>query len=133
MKQFILLSSLVLPLMLFINGKPKERIKPIPTEWADCLEKYKSAWGEPTTRCSGNDTYKVWLKNNCTESIDVLVCVQEDNKTWRPFSHNGMAPRDSMIAYACKGTGKYLYWARKSGDDTVVFPTVDEINKKYNE
>lgn len=131
MKKLAMIPLVVVITVLFFNGKTDH--SSAQTDMGDCLEKYKSAWGESNSRCSGPDTYKVWLRNGCTSSIDVLVCVQEEDKKWRPFSHNGMAPRDSMIVYACKGTGKYLYWARNAGDDTVVFPTVDEINKKYNE
>lgn len=131
MKKLVVVPLLVVVSLLFFNAK--NTFDPAQTDMGDCLAKFKSAWGESTSRCSGADTYKVWLKNTCTSSIDVLVCVQEADKTWRPFSHNGMAPNDSMVAYACEGTGKYLYWARNAGDDTVIFPTVDQINKKYNE
>ena len=125
MKKLIIITAIVLPALLFINGRMPEQ------DWTDCLVKYKSEWGEATTRCNGPDTYKVYLRNSCTESIDVLVCVQEADKSWRPFSHNGMAPSDSMVGYACKGTGKYLWWARKAGDMEILFPTIDEVNEQY--
>jgi hypothetical protein len=42
-----------------------------------------------------------------------------------------MAPKDTMIAYACEGTGKYLYWARKADDTSIFFPTDEAINEQF--
>lgn len=107
---------------------------PSDIEYGDCVEKYRSGWGEEGSQCTKwNDSYAVYLRNTCNEKIDVMVCVQETDKTWRRFQHSGMAPRDSLRAYACVGTGKYLSWARKAGDESITFPTVDEVNKKYKD
>lgn len=102
--------------------------------YTDCVVKYRSAWGEDCSQCvKWNDSYVVYLKNTCTESIDVMVCVQESNKEWRRFQHTGMAPGDSLRAYACEGTGKYMAWGRRAGDESVVFPSVEDVNKTYAE
>jgi hypothetical protein len=103
-------------------------------EYGDCVEKYRSNWGEDCSQCTNwNDSYVIHLRNTCTESLDVMVCVQESDKTWRRFQHSGMAPKDSLRAYACVGTGKYLSWARKAGDASITFPTMEEVNKKYKD
>ncbi len=102
--------------------------------YSDCVEKYRSSWGEDCSQCaSWNDSYSVYLKNVCDESIDVMICVQEQNKTWRKFQHTSMAPGDSLRAYACVGTGKYLAWGRRAGDESVVFPSIEQVNKQYTE
>lgn len=107
---------------------------PVMTEYGDCVEKYRSEWGVPCSQCPNyQDSYVVHLKNTCSEAIDVMVCVQEADRTWRKFNHSSVAPRDSMRAYACNGTGKYLSWARKAGDEFTVFPTVEEVNRTYRE
>jgi len=104
------------------------------TDYADCVQKYRSGWGENCSQCANSvDSYAVYLKNACAEAIDVMVCVQETDKTWKKYQHSKMAPNDSLRAYACIGTGKYLSWARKAGDESTVFPTVEEVNKKYKD
>lgn len=104
------------------------------TDYADCVNKYRSGWGEDCSQCVNSvDSYVVYLKNTCNEAIDVMVCVQETDKTWKKFQHSKMAPSDSLRAYACVGTGKYLSWARKAGDDSTVFPTLEEVNRKYKD
>lgn len=102
------------------------------TNYSDCVEKYRSAWGEDCSQCATyNDSYVVYLKNTCNESIDVMVCVQEETKEWKRFQHTSMASGDSLRAYACVGTGKYLAWAKRAGDESVVFPTIEQVNENY--
>ena len=102
--------------------------------YSDCVMKYRSAWGEDCSQCAAwNDSYVVYLKNTCDQSIDVMICVQEYNKNWKMFNHKAMAPGDSLRAYACVGTGKYLAWGRRAGDESVVFPTIEQVNKDYPE
>ena len=104
------------------------------TSYTDCVVKYRSAWGEDCSQCAAwNDSYVVYLKNTCDQSIDVMVCVQESNMEWKRFHHTAMAPGDSLRAYACAGTGKYLAWGRRAGDESVVFPTIEQVNKDYTE
>lgn len=100
--------------------------------YTECINKYRSAWGEDCSQCvSWNDSYVVYLKNTCDQSIDVMICVQESDKTWRRFQHTGMAPGDSLRAYACVGTGKYRAWGKRAGDESVTFPSVEQVNKDY--
>ncbi len=102
--------------------------------YSDCVEKYRSSWGEDCAQCATwNDSYIVYLKNTCTESIDVMICVQENDKKWKRFQHTSMASGDSLRAYACFGTGKYLAWGRRAGDESVVFPSIDQVNREYTE
>ena len=130
-----LISTILITLSLVIWGL-EERSKPISADeqksYSDCVEKYRSAWGEDCSQCaSWNDSYIVYLRNTCDQSIDVMICVQEENREWRKFQHTSMAPGDSLRAYACSGTGKYLAWGRRAGDESVVFPTIDQVNKEY--
>jgi hypothetical protein len=37
-----------------------------------------------------------------------------------------------MSAYACEGSGKYLYWVRRANDSEIVLPTDREIITAYN-
>lgn len=98
-------------------------------DYNTCVKKYDSKWGEECKQCPAfNNSYKVFLRNTCDETIDVKCAVQEVDKRWRTFTHSTMAPNDTMIAYACNGSGKFRYWARKSGDKSVTFPTDNEIN-----
>lgn len=111
-----------------------EHENPVTKDYTDCIVKYRSAWGEDCSQCSTwNDSYVVYLKNTCSESIDVMICVQEDTKEWRRFQHKAMAPGDSLRAYACTGTGKYLAWGKKAGDESVVFPTIEQVNESYKD
>ena len=59
------------------------------------------------------------------------VAAQEKDKRWRTFTRLAMQPGDSIVAYACKGTGKHMNWAKAAGDNSVTFPTDEEINKAY--
>ncbi len=128
------ISSLILIISLAVSGAwttPTDSNQP-QTDYSECVKKYRSAWGEDCSQCtSWKDSYVVYLKNTCTEPIDVMVCVQEESKQWKKFQHVSMASGDSLRAYACVGTGKYLAWARKAGDESVVFPTMEQVNSDY--
>ena len=131
MKKLILISVLV-PLMVAFISPSKTKFNFQNVEWNNCLEKYGSAWGEDCLKCQyKKDTYKVKLRNTCTDALDVVVCVQEEDKTWRYSTFNGVPPKDSVIAYACKGTGKYLKFVRKAGDKAIILPTADQVNAQY--
>ena len=119
---------------LFSSTEPTTMPTPDQKSYTDCVVKYRSNWGEDCSQCAAwNDSYVVYLKNTCSESIDVMICVQESNKTWKMFNHKSMAPNDSLRAYACVGTGKYLAWGRRAGDESVVFPSIEQVNKDYAE
>ncbi|MBL0343218.1 MAG: hypothetical protein IPP71_21585 [Bacteroidetes bacterium] len=102
-------------------------------KYAECLAKSSSAWGSNCGSCYNSaKSYRINLKNVCDEKIDVKVAVQERSNRWRTFNQNNMIPGDSLSGYACEGTGKYVFWTRKAGDNTIVFPTEDEIDKEFN-
>lgn len=97
-----------------------------------CLVKYKSEWSKPCTQCSDyQKSYRVYFRNECTAKLDVKCAAQESDKRWKTFTKLEMMPNDTIVAYACKGAGKYLYWVRNSGDATVQFPSDEEINEQY--
>ena len=99
---------------------------------AQCLKKTSSEWGSTCGSCyNSTKSYRVNLQNVCTEKLDVKVAVQERSNRWRTFNQNNLAPGDSISSYACEGTGKYVFWTRKAGDKTIVFPTDDEIEKEF--
>ena len=111
-----------------------ENDAPQQMSYSDCIVKYRFAWGEDCSQCATwKDSYVAYLKNTCDQPIDVMICVQESNKEWKRFQHKMMASGDSLRAYACEGTGKYLAWARRAGDESVAFPTIDQVNKQYTD
>ena len=98
----------------------------------DCLVKVKSNWGEVCNQCeNSNDTYVVYIKNKCDKKLDVMIGVQEAGQWWRLSTFYGVNSSDTLRVYACKGTGKYLKWARLAGDKSYEFPTQTEVNEKY--
>ena len=101
-------------------------------KWNNCLVKYRFNWGETCNSCQmAKDTYKVYLRNTCDETIDAVVCVQENTKRWRYYSFKKLAPKDSVSAYACVGTGKILKWVKPSNNTELLLPTSDEVNAQY--
>lgn len=112
------------------------------TDWTACLKKCDSGWGlqckdckyyKETYKRSFDDTYTVKMHNVCDERIDAKICVQEEDKSWRCKSVPGLPPKDTITMCACKGTGKYLYWVRRTGDKEIILPSDDEINQTYKD
>ncbi|PCJ88088.1 MAG: hypothetical protein COA57_03780 [Flavobacteriales bacterium] len=138
-KYFILITVSVtaFAVLSFISGIQKN----VDQDWNACIQKVNSKWGTQCEKCVEykgykrvfDDTYKVWLANTCGEAVDVKCCVQEENKTWRCFFINGMGKKDTLEAYACKGTGKYLKWTKKAGDSEISFPSDEEVNEQYKD
>jgi hypothetical protein len=125
---FILLSAVfVFAIVLCIVniGKGEEDVN-------HCLVKYKSEWNKPCLQCLDySQSYRVYFRNECNETIDVKCAAQQVDKRWKTFTKLSMVPNDTIVAYACKGNGKYMKWVRKSGDTTVPFPGDEEINELY--
>lgn len=110
--------------------------------YSQCLTKVKSEWGKPCEKCedykegwkrSFEETYKLELKNTCGEMVEVKVAVQEKSGTWRTFPIKALAAGQSMEAFACHGTGKYLYWVRKVNDTEIILPSDQEILTEYRQ
>lgn len=96
------------------------------------LVKYRSEWGKACTQCKElKGTYRIYFKNTASQALDVKVAAQENDMRWRVFSRLAMQPNDSIVAYACKATGKYMSWVKVAGDNSVTFPTDEEINLQY--
>src|SRR6187402_1485498 len=67
-----------------------------------CLQKSSSVWGSNCGSCySYSKSYRINLKNVCTETLDVKVAVQEKSMRWRTYNQLNMAPGDTISAYAC--------------------------------
>lgn len=114
------------------GGKPATTVVPEGDELTDCLVKYKSKWGENCSQCGNSpDTYTVYVKNTCSKKLDVMVGVQEDSKWWRLSTFYGVNANDTLRIYACKGTGKWLRWAREANDKSYTFPTQKQVNDDY--
>ena len=99
---------------------------------AKYMVKYKSEWGKSCLQCmESKGTYRVYLKNTYTEKLDIKVGVQEKDKRWRIFQRLNFSPNDTIVGYACKGTGKYMVWTKLSSDSSTELPTDGEINAQY--
>jgi|TARA_B110000467_G_C18031921_1_gene321185 hypothetical protein len=107
-----------------------------------CLKKVDSKWGDVCIDCVEykggkriyDDTYKAFLVNTCTEKIVVKLAFQEADGSWRCFEPKVLAPKDTIIGFACKSTkGKYLKWIRAENDHETTFPTNKEINDQHKD
>ena len=107
---------------------------------SDCLVKTSSKWGAPCEKCESyvegykrdfSGTYQIEMKNVCRDVIEVKVAVQEKNGTWRTFPVKALGPNESISAFACDGSGKYLYWVRKASDTEIILPTDSQIITEY--
>jgi hypothetical protein len=110
--------------------------------YSQCITKVKSEWGKPCDKCedykdgwkrSFEGTYRIELKNTCSDMVEVKVAVQEKGGSWRTFPVKALEPGMSMTAFACHGTGKYLYWARKVDDTEIILPSDQEIISEYRQ
>lgn len=106
----------------------------------DCIVKASSAWGKPCEKCEFykegykrdfSGTYLIELQNTCPQIVEVKVAMQEKSGSWRTFPVKALAPNERMSAFACQGTGKYLYWVRRVNDTEIVLPSDQEILTEY--
>ncbi|HMN05996.1 MAG TPA: hypothetical protein PKD45_09730 [Flavobacteriales bacterium] len=108
--------------------------------YADCLVKAASSWGKPCDKCEiytgykrdFTSVYQVEFRNVCGELLEVKVAMEEDNGTWRTFPVKVLAGGETLAAYACRGTGKYMYWARRVNDTEIVLPSDGQIASAYS-
>ena len=110
--------------------------------YSDCVVKSASKWGEVCEKCEMYKeqfkrdfagTYQVELTNTCSETVEVKVAVQEKNGTWRTFPVKVLKGQEKMTAFACQGSGKYLYWVRRLDDTEIVLPSDQEILTEYRQ
>lgn len=108
--------------------------------YAECVTKAASRWGAPCDRCEQyredlkrdhSGTYQIELQNVCSDLVEVKVAMQEKNGNWRTFPIKAIGPKESMTAFACQGTGKYMYWVRRVNDTEIVLPSDQEILTEY--
>lgn len=101
-------------------------------DWNECVTKAESEWGGGCLNYGfSEDKYTVHLVNNCSDVVDLMSCVQRVNQQWSCFYRLDMHQNDTLHAYACKGSGKFLKWVRKAGDVRTKFPTRREVNDQY--
>lgn len=110
--------------------------------YADCVSKAKSSWGQPCEKCESytesfkrdyRGVYQIELKNTCNEAVEMKVAMQEGNGRWRTFPIKALSAGESMTAFACNGTGKYLYWVRRLNDTEILLPSDQEILTEYRD
>ncbi|MCW5897877.1 MAG: hypothetical protein KIT10_01300 [Flavobacteriales bacterium] len=108
--------------------------------YSDCLMKVGSKWGAPCEKCEYykegykrdfSGTFILEMRNTCREMIEVKMAMQEKGGTWRTFPVKALAANESMEAFACQGTGKYLYWVRRVNDTEIILPSDQEIITEY--
>ena len=75
--------------------------------------------------------YQVDLKNVCGELMEVKVAMEEVDGNWRTFPVKTLDGGKTMTVFACNGTGKYLYWARRVNDTAIILPSDGEIVSAY--
>ncbi|MBK7855091.1 MAG: hypothetical protein IPJ79_09455 [Bacteroidetes bacterium] len=101
-------------------------------DYTECLKKTEFKWGGVCKGCTeSRKTYKVKFVNACGENLSVKLAVQENHKRWKTYSRQILLPNDTISGFACVGTGKYLYWAKRADDNTVDLPTDEEINTQF--
>jgi len=123
-------------ILFFVYTLPvaNERPEKDQDDYATCLSKSSSAWASNCGMCiNSSKSYRINLKNVCDEKLDVRLAVQERSMQWKTYNLNNMAPGDTISGYACEGTGKYVFWTRKAGDNTIVFPTEAEIELEFSQ
>ena len=107
-----------------------------------CIVKVNSEWGAVCEKCVEykdnkrvyDDTYTAYLKNTCSEAIEVKMAFKESDGSWRIFPSKVVQPNDTISGFACKSTkGQYLKWSRKAGDNSIALPTDSEIKEQYKE
>lgn len=101
---------------------------------SSCISKVKSEWSRPCIQCVDHSkSYRVYFRNTCDQVLDVKLAAQEKDKRWKTYTFRLVQPGDTLLAYACHGTGKYLYWVRNPEDIEYVFPTEEEINQAFTD
>ena len=125
-------------LLLFLGASASAQDQ----NYAECVTKSQSNWGQPCEKCEAyTDSYKrdyrgvyqIELKNTCSDAVDLKVAMQEGNGRWRTFPIKALAAGESMTAFACNGTGKYLYWVRRLNDTEILLPSDQEILTEYRD
>jgi hypothetical protein len=120
----------ILTLVIMLTGIAALHAQSREKDYSDCLIKVHSAWSTVCGQCTSvENTYRIYLKNNCSETVESKVCVREKSNRWRIFHFRTIAPGDSVSAYACEGTGKYMHLTRKAGDMKVLLPDDHEIQQ----
>ena len=111
-------------------------------DYSECVIKEKTAWGVKCEKCeyykdsyvrSYDETFVLTLKNVCTEAVELKVAMQEKSGKWRTFPVKFLQHNESFDAYACKGSGRYLYWVRRADDTELLLPTDSEILSEYQD
>ena len=95
----------------------------------DCLVKLKGEWGKVSGCTNKSKSYRVYFVNNCPDTLDIKLAVQEKSLRWKTFKHFQVPPGDTVSGYACDATGRYISWKKPKDDTSVVFPSDDEINR----
>lgn len=129
-------SIILLPLLIGLIGRGQDQ------NYADCVAKAQSNWGQPCEKCEAytetfkrdfRGVYQIELKNVCADIVELKVAMEESNGRWRTFPIKTLEAGESMWAFACNGTGKYVYWVRRLNDTEILLPTDQEILTEYRD
>lgn len=97
----------------------------------DCLVKIKGDWGKVPGCTNISKSYRVFFVNNCNDTLDIKLAIQEKSLRWKTFKHYQVPPGDTISGYSCDATGRYISWKKPKDDASVLFPSDDEINRDY--
>jgi len=109
-------------------------------DYDHCVEKIGSNWGEVCEKCeyykegfkrSFEETYQVTFQNVCGETVELKVAMQEKDLTWRIFPIKVLDPEQTFTGFACKGSGKYMFWVRGLDDREIILPSDRDIITEY--
>lgn len=95
----------------------------------NCLKKIKGEWGKGQGCTNRSKSYKVSFVNNCTDTLDIKMAVQERSLRWKTFKYFKVPPGDTISGYSCDATGKYITWKKPTDDASIIFPSDEEINR----
>lgn len=83
----------------------------------DCVSA-KAQWQDNT--CT-TKALRVHVTNNCSESVDIQTCIENEDGYWSCGQDNYVRPGATPYGgfYSCSNpTGRYKWWARKAGSNS---------------
>lgn len=121
MKKYLLLSSVIAVVMLFLVGgqitepnalaRENPSINNYQSDTDNCL--VNSAGWDKVTRTYSR--FKVNSKNGCTSSLDIRICIQKDDGKWTCGLKLDVKPGDSSQFGTLKTTERYKVMSRRAG------------------
>ena len=106
---------------------------------SSCVEVVDDRWGDRCDQCQvyngfrrdDSSTFQLRFRNTCRDLVEIKVAMQERGGSWRIFPTRSLVPGEQWSAYACLGTGRYLYWERRVSDEQLLLPSNVDILTEY--